>query len=198
METTTKKSKITYSKNEKALRIITYIGIVLCEITAILLFFLVKYIFASIVLLSCAISSFLVSSFFTSKIKCWFGNKERKRLIYTLFYSLIILICMVTTIIICLNIGYSISELAPIVIEQTEAEIKGENINISNFDTEIEECYELNDSYYFYLYTEFDVKSDVGTISKESKITYAKINKYTSKVEWLDFISYENAKTYLK
>lgn len=198
MTTQAKSTKPIYSKNEKILRIISFIGIALCEITSILLFILGKYLFASIILISCAISSFLVSSFFIGKIKCWFGNREKKKLIYTLFYSLIILICMVTTIIICLNIDYSINDLAPIVIEQAEDSIKDGNVNVFNLETEIEECYELNDGYYFYLYTEYDFKSDVGTISKQSKITYAKINKYTSQVEWLDFVAYENAKTYIK
>jgi hypothetical protein len=105
---------------------------------------------------------------------------------------------MVTTIIICINIDYSIEDLAPVVIEETENAIKNGNVNIYNFDTEIEECYELTDSYYFYLYTEYNVKSDTGTVSQKSKITYAKINKYTSKIEWLDFVTYENAKTYIK
>ncbi len=198
MEAQTKNTKITYSKNEKILRTVSFIGIVLCEITSILLFFLGKYLFASIVLISCTLSSFLVSSYFVKKIKKWFGAKERKKLIYAIFYSIIILICMVTTIIICFNIGYNISDLAPVAVEETNNSIKDENPTASNFETNIEECYEINDSYYFYLYTEYDVISDVGTVSQKSRISYVKINKYTAYIEWIDFITYENGKTYIK
>ena len=137
-----------YSKNEKILRIICFLGIIICEIIGILLFFVNNIVGGIVVILSCIASSFLVSSFFTLKIKSWFSNKSKKRAIYAAFYALIILVCMVTTVIVCLNMTYSAEDLTPPSIELAENTIKGENVKIKIIETDLYEFFEV------YLYQE--------------------------------------------
>ncbi|MBE6674469.1 MAG: hypothetical protein E7596_05130 [Ruminococcaceae bacterium] len=187
-----------YSKNEKILRIICFLGIIICEIIGILLFFVNNIVGGIVVILSCIVSSFLVSSFFTLKIKSWFSNKSKKRAIYAAFYALIILVCMVTTVIVCLNMTYSAEALTPPSIELAENTIKGENVKIKIIETDLYEFFEVGDSYYFALETKYELSETGGAVSTHYPVTYVKANKYTGSLTIIDFVQYENAKTFIK
>ncbi len=192
------KKRLAYSKNEKILRAICFIGIVICEIIGILLFFVNNIVGGIIVFLACLVSSILISSFFTLKIKSWFGNKNKKRVIYAVFYALIILICMVTTVIVCLNMTYSAEDLAIPSVEYAESTIKGDNVSIKIIKTDLYEYFEVGDSYYFAMETKYEMTETGGAISTHYPVIYVKANKYTGNLAIIDFVQYENAKTYIK
>ena len=192
------KKRLAYSKNEKILRAICFIGIVICEIIGILLFFVNNIVGGIVVLLSCLASSFLISSFFTLKIKSWFSNKSKKRAIYAAFYALIILICMVTTVIVCLNMTYSAEDLVNPSIEYAENAIKMDKVSIKIIETDLYEYFEVGDSYYFAMETKYEMTETGGAISTHYPVTYVKANKYTGSLTIIDFVQYENAKTYIK
>ena len=192
------KCKLCFSKYEKLLRAVCYIGIAICIIIGILLFFVDNILGGAIVISSCLISSFLVSGFFTQKVKTWFGNKDKKRVIYVAFYALIMLICMLTTIIVCLSMTYSAEELAPPSIEYAESAIKMDKANISIVETEIYEYFTVGDSYYFAMETTYELTETGGVVTLHYPITYVRANKYNGNLSIINFVQYENAKTYIK
>ena len=192
------KSKLCFSKYEKLFRSVCYISIAICIITGTLLFFVNNILGGSIVILSCLISSFLISSFFTQKVKAWFGSKDKKRVFYVAFYTLIMLICMLTTIIVCMSMTYSAEELAQPTIEYAENAIKMDKANINIIETEIYEYFAVGDSYYFAMETTYELTETGGVVTLHYPITYVRANKYNGSLSIINFVQYENAKTYIE
>lgn len=190
--------RVYYSKNEKILRVLCFIIIVVCEIIGILLFALKKPLMGALVIGSCAISSFLISSFFIGKIKGWFGSNPKKRVIYVAAYAIIILICLVTTSIASGKLDYDYDVLRENAIVFSENKIEEISPNSKIIETDVFEAFELNDSYYFAIEVVYTENGVGGATLRQYKFIYLKINMYTGTTEELDFKKYETAKTYLK
>ena len=194
----TNKTKKAYSKREKILRGICFAGIVICEIIGVLLFFINKPLNAIIILCACVISSFLVCSFITAKVKECFKRFPKKRVIYAVFYALIIMISMVTCAISCFNLTYSADEMAVAAIEFTEASLKEKTPAISIDETDIFDYFDMGNSYYYALETKHSSTETSGVVSVHYSVTYIKVNKYSGSISVIDFVNYENAKTFVK
>ena len=189
------KNKICYSRKEKLLRTICILGIALCAITGILLFFINIYWGGIIVLLSCVASSFLISNLFTRKVKSWFGDKKKKRLYYTGVYILLLLICMIPTLLVGTYAINDDADVAPLAVEFAENAIKNDQASIEITETEYI-SFEHNDSFYFELETYYEEYGVGGTVIEKSALTYVKINKFTKRLTKIDFIQFMNAYSY--
>ena len=189
------KNTICYSRKEKLLRAICILGIALCAITGILLFFIDIYWGGVIVLLCCAISSFLVSSFFTRKVKRWFGKKKKKRLYYTGVYIILLLICMIPTLIVGTYATNDVEDVQEDAIAFAEDTVNANYSNVEITETEFI-SFEHNDSFYFELETTYKEHGVGGTVITKSVLTYVKINKFTKRLTRIDFTQFMNAYSY--
>ena len=189
----TKKRKIVYSGKEKLLRAVSFLGILLCEIIAVLLFIIGDTTAGIIVLAACVVSSFLVSSFFTGLVKKWFGDKKKKRLIFLGFYLLALIICMLTTYLVGDIATVPVEDLTADAIEYAQNSVKGDYVNIKIIETAVTTPFLVNDGYYYEIEIRYEITSTDGIVSTEYEFTYLKINKYTSKITEISWADYMNA-----
>lgn len=189
------KNKPCYSHKEKLLRAICIFGIAICVITAILLLFIERYLGSIIIILACGISAFLLSGFFTKKVKSRFGGKKRKRLYYVGVYVLLLLVCMVPTLIVGALASYNVEDVATDVVEYAENTIKNDYVNIEILETDYI-YFEHNDSFYFELETTYTEYGVGGVSTSKSVLTYVQINKYTKRISRIDFVQFMNAYSY--
>ena len=190
------KSKITYSKNEKILRIITVIGITLSIIVGIMLFPLGKTSGGIIVLCTSSISAFLVSGFFTRFVKRRFHSHKYKRVIYAAVYGFIMVLSMLTAALVSIFASYPLEDMAKEAIVYTEEKLSTMDVNIKNIQSDIFDSFESGDSYYFAIETDFEVVNTGNAISKRSTATYLQINKYTASISVIESLEYEIARSY--
>ena len=188
--------KIIYSKNERILRSFCFVAIAVCVIIGILLFILSKPWLGAVVLLSCCISFFLVSSFFTQKIKKWFGHLPKKRVIYALFYILIILLCMGTTLIMTEMIANDYEHFQESALTFTEEQIKTAYPVSEMRSLEVINSFEFNDSYYFEIEVSYKIMGIGGADTVEYSFVYLRVNRYTGRITEIDFKQYVNTATF--
>ena len=193
-----KLKKLDYSKNERFLRLLCFAIIVLCEIIGILLFILSKPLLGTIVLISCAVSSFLISSFFIGKIKKWFGNLPKKRIVYAAVYILLILICMITTLVSANLVANNYDEFRNDAISYVQEQIKTVYPVSEITEIDVVEAFEFSDSYYFEIEASYTVVGVGGAVTRDYSFIYLKINRYTGRITELDYKQYMNTKTFLK
>lgn len=189
----TAKNKTVYSRNEKILRFICVLGITLCAIIGILLFFLNKIGLGILVLCSCAVSVFLITNFFIGIIKKCFGSHSKKRIIYAGVYALIILIPMLTTSIATYNLSLPIDEMETQSIELVKKEYANKG-NVKVCETTLLEKYESGSFFYFCFETKLEITSADGSILRDYPEAYVKVNKYTGSVSFITYVEYQRGK----
>lgn len=190
------KNKIIYSRNEKVVRIISIIAIVLSLIVGVMLFPLGKVTGGIIVLCACAVSIFLISGFFTRIVKSKFSTHKYKKAIYASVYALIMVICMLTAVIVSFFTSYPVEALAQNSITYSQDAIKKLDKNAENFKSYFFDFFEYNDFYYFAIETTYVSTESGGYVSERSANTYIKANKYTATYTSIKSIEYEKAKSY--
>ena len=190
------KDKITYSKNEKIVRAVCYLGILISFIIGILLLFISKLVGGIIVLVISATGIFLINSFVIIKVKAFINNKPKKKLLLAIFYITVILIVMTTAFIVSTKTSLPYEAIIDKAITYTSEKIDNDIANSTVKSTEIFDGFIVGDSYYFALETEYELAGIGGASSVHYCVTYVKINKITGNVSETDFKSYETARTY--
>ena len=185
------KEKILYSRNEKIVRIISILGIVLSIIVGILLFPIGKPIGGIIILCACTVSIFLVSSFCTKRFKSHFAKHKYKKVIYAGFYAVIIIIAMLTAALISIFATYSLEDLSKDAIGYAQENISDKSGVIDNVNSIIFDHFEYGDGYYFAIETDYDIVSSSGNVTEKSQNTYLRINMYTGEISPIESIQYE-------
>lgn len=186
-------NKISYSKYEKVLRIICFIGIVISEFIGILLLCIEKYSSGIIVLSACLLSSFLISSFSVKRIKDLFSSKKFKRVLYVIYYFVVILIAMLTALILVFNATYSLDDLVNISIDFVENRILASYPSATIIDSEIFDAFESSGSYYFAIETTYTLSEGQNTTTHYPN-TYININQVTGNITLIDWIAFENSR----
>lgn len=190
-------NKIVYSRNEKIIRVIAIIGIILSVVVGIMLFPLGKVSGGIIVLCTSLLACFLVSSFFIKCVKKCFSFHKYKRFIYAAVYAIIITVSMLTAVLVSYFSSYPYEDLAENSIEYTEEKLTSLDKNIINVKSEIFDSFESGDSYYIAIETDFEVIGTGNAIAKRSTATYIRINKYTASISVIESLEYEIARSYM-
>ena len=191
-------NKIVYSKNEKIVRIICYVGIALSVVIGILLFPLGKVGGGIAVLCTSAVSLFLLNSFFVKKYKAWFAENKNKRIIYACLYAFILILSMFTAAIISYFTSFDEYEMATKAMEHTQNAVKTAHPNIhGELTTDLFDFFESGDGYYYAFEIDYKLKETGGAILKRSEVKYVKVNKYTSATSFVDFLEFERARSYI-
>lgn len=192
-------NKIIYSRNEKIVRIICYVGIALSVIIGILLFPLGKVGGGIAVLCTSAVSLFLLSSFFVKKYKTWFSEHKNKRVIYACLYAFILVLSMFTAAIISYFTAFDESEMSLKATEHTQNAVKAAHPNIhGELTTDLFDFFESGDGYYYAFEIDYELKETGGAILKRSEVKYVKVNKYTSATSFVTFLEFERARSYVE
>ena len=195
METKTN-NKIAYSRNEKILRIITIFGIVLSIAVGILLFPLGKARGGIIILCACAVSIFLISSFCTRRVKNYFSLHKYRKVFLACFYSIIMIIAMLTATLVSIFTTYTFDELSADAINYAQENIFDKGGRIENMESTIFDHFEYENGHYFSIETDFDIVDSKGNSTDYSVNTYIKINRYSGEIAVIDSLQYEIAKAY--
>lgn len=190
------KEKLIYSRNEKIVRIIAIVGIILSFAVGIMLFPIGKVTGGIIVLCASFLACFLLSGYFIKNVKKWFMFHKYKRFIYAAIYGIIMTVSMLTAVLVSYFSTYSYEDLSLEAIEYTEEKLTNLDENIINLKSEIFDYFESGDSYYMAIETDFQVIGTGNTVSKRSTATYMQINKYTAKISIIESLQYETARTY--
>ena len=190
------KEKIIYSRNEKIVRIIAIIGIILSFIVGIMLFPLGKATGGIIVLCATLVACFLLSGFFIRIIKTRFAAYKYKRFVYAAIYGIIMTVSMLTAVLVSYFSAYDYDALSPKAIEYTEEQLTSLDKNIVNVKSEIFDNFESGDSYYIAIETDFEVIGTGNATAKRSTATYLQINKYTGSMTIIESLQYEIARSY--
>lgn len=190
------KNKFIYSRNEKIVRVIAIIGIVLSVAIGILLFPLGKTSGGIIVICSSLFACFLVSGGFIRFIKKHFMHNKYKRFVYAAVYAIIMIVSMLTAVLVSYFSSYPYEDLAENAVEYTEDKLTELDKNVQNIKSEIFDSFESGDSYYFAIETDFEVVGTGNAILKRSTATYIKTNKYTSSISVIESLEYEIARSY--
>lgn len=196
MNENTKKHKIVYSRNEKIVRIITIIGILLSFSVGILLFPIGKPTGGIIVLSASVFAAFLVSGFITRRIKSIFGNHKYKKLIFAITYGIIITISMLTAVLVSFFSTFPIDDMAEKSIQFTEEKLALIDATIKDVESNIIHFFESGDSYYFFIETEFKSVDVGGAVANRSSNSYIVVNKFTGTVSPITSLEYDIALSY--
>ena len=191
MEETKAKEKILYSRNEKIVRIITILGIVLSIVVGILLFPLGKASGGIIILCACAVSIFLITGFCTRRVKKLFATHKYKKVIYAGFYAVIIVIAMLTAALVSIFTTYSFEDLSVDAITYARENISDKSGIIENVESIVFDYFEYGNGYYFAIETDYNLVSSNGSKTEKSQNTYIKINMYTGEISSIESIEYE-------
>ncbi len=191
------KYNIVYSRNEKIVRIICLLGIIVSIAVGILLFPLGKVGGGIAVICTSLASAFLLSSFFVKRFKARFADSPNKRIIYAGLYAVILVLSMFTAFLISYFTSFDENEMATKAVEYTENSIKTAHPNLhGELESDLFDFFESGDSYYYAIEIDFNLKDTGGAILKRSAVKYVKVNKYTSSTSFVDFFEYERARSY--
>ena len=194
MDETTVVSKPRYSRNEKIVRIIAIIGIILSTVVGIMMFPLGKTTGGIVILATSFVSAFLMCGFVVRGIKNRFSLHKYKRFIVAGFYAFIMILSMLTAALMSYFSSYPLEDLAIEAIEFTQDAIEKKDPDIQNIRSDLFEYFESGDSYFFAIETDFEHVGTGGAISKRSTTTYLKVNKYTSTITVIESLQYEATK----
>ena len=171
------KQKFKYSRNEKILRAITFLGIALSMVVGILLLVLGKTANGIITLSACAVASFFVSTFVIKKVKTYFRDSKKRRAIYAIFYAFILIIAMLTAAFCSYFSSYDYKELMPEAISCAEKAAKKDYPNSEILETDVFEVLESSDSYYYAIEIRIQAMD-----AEKCPNYYYQINKYTGRI----------------
>ena len=190
------KEKIVYSRNEKIVRVIAIVGIILSFAVGIMLFPLGKVTGGIIVLCASLVACFLVSGYFIRLIKSRFLGYKYKRFVYAAIYGVIMTVSMLTAVLVSYFSAYDYDVLSTEAIEYTQEQLTSLDKSIVNVRSEIFDSFESGDSYYVAIETDFEVVGTGNAAAKRSTATYLKINKYIGSMSIIESLQYEIARSY--
>lgn len=193
---TKEKRKFYYSRNEKIVRAIAILGIILSEVIGVLLLVLGRTLNGIIVFCACAVASFLVSSFFIGIVKNKLCFHEKRRVFYALIYAGIIILAMLTAFLASYFSTYGYEEIREPALTFVHNAIKKDNVNVTVVDSTVV-SFEQGESYYMEVETTITVKEVGGAVTTKTVLSYIKVNIYTAEITAIDWQQYQIASTYI-